>query len=267
MTLLEGQKELSHPSVGDWPRGDFLGVPLDGLTVEQFMALMVRRVEENPEGPALAVGYLNAANSNLAAKDAAVASFLRDVASVVYADGMGVVWGARRLGLACPERVNAGDFLPELLGSFSRPIRLALVGGWEGLAEKAGAVFLKSSPAGSTLWTRHGYGLESDETRRALREELRNFGPDLLLLGMGAPRQEALATWLLQGESPAPVIWCVGALFEYFAGERYRAPTWARRAGLEWAVRLILEPRRLWKRYLIGNAIFAGRVERQRWRQ
>jgi N-acetylglucosaminyldiphosphoundecaprenol N-acetyl-beta-D-mannosaminyltransferase len=58
------------------------------------------------------------------------------------------------------------------------------------------------------------------------------------------------------------VIWCVGAMFEYFGGARARAPRWVRRAGLEWLFRLILEPRRLWRRYLVGNVVFVWRVLR-----
>ena len=54
-----------------------------------------------------------------------------------------------------------------------------------------------------------------------------------------------------------PIFWCVGALFEYYSGVRNRAPRWMRRVGLEWLFRLILEPRRLWKRYLLGNAVFS----------
>jgi N-acetylglucosaminyldiphosphoundecaprenol N-acetyl-beta-D-mannosaminyltransferase len=58
----------------------------------------------------------------------------------------------------------------------------------------------------------------------------------------------------------APVLWCVGALFEYYSASRARAPRWVRRAGLEWLFRLVLEPRRLWGRYVIGNLLFLWRV-------
>jgi len=254
------------PSAGDWSRGDFLGVPLDGLATEQFIALVADRLaapKREGEAP-LVAAYLNAATSNQCANDPEHAAFLRDVADVVYADGMGVAWGARALGLDCPERVNAGDFLPRLLRSLRRPIRLALVGGWEGLAEAAGAKFLGDAPEGSTLWTGHGY-LDDSAAAEATIAALRAFAPDLVLVGMGAPRQEAFARRLLEdGAAGASVVWCVGALFEYFAGHRRRAPVWMRKAGLEWVARLVLEPRRMWRRYLVGNVVFARRVWRGR---
>jgi N-acetylglucosaminyldiphosphoundecaprenol N-acetyl-beta-D-mannosaminyltransferase len=78
---------------------------------------------------------------------------------------------------------------------------------------------------------------------------------------MGSPRQERFALHLRdEVQLGTPVIWCVGALFEYLAGERFRAPRWVRRIGMEWLVRLALEPRRMWRRYLIGNLVFVWRV-------
>jgi N-acetylglucosaminyldiphosphoundecaprenol N-acetyl-beta-D-mannosaminyltransferase len=252
-------------AVGDWKRGEFLGVPLDGLTTEQFVDLVAGRLAKSraPGERPLVAAYLNASTSNQCAGDAEHAAFLRDVADVVYADGMGVVWGARALRLECPERVNAGDFLPRLLRSLKRPARLAMLGGWEGLAEAAGKKLIAEAPAGSVLWTGHGY-LDDERSRREAIGTLKAFAPDLLLLGMGAPRQERFAKELLEAGSDAAVVWCVGALFEYFAGRRARAPIWMRKAGLEWVARLALEPRRMWKRYLVGNVLFAARTLRRK---
>ena len=83
--------------------------------------------------------------------------------------------------------------------------------------------------------------------------------PDLVLVGMGVPNQES---WLEENwPNLAPrVYWCVGALFEYYSGQRARAPRWLRRIGLEWAFRLVLEPQRLWRRYILGNTLFTLRV-------
>ena len=78
---------------------------------------------------------------------------------------------------------------------------------------------------------------------------------------MGAPIQEEFAM-RIAATGAARAVWCVGAMFEYFGGARARAPVFLRNAGLEWLFRLVLEPRRLWRRYLIGNLVFLKRVFR-----
>jgi N-acetylglucosaminyldiphosphoundecaprenol N-acetyl-beta-D-mannosaminyltransferase len=93
--------------------------------------------------------------------------------------------------------------------------------------------------------------------------EINAARPDLLIIGMGVPRQERWL-WAHWEQLEVPVAWCVGATFDYYAAEFPRAPVWMRRAGLEWLFRLALEPRRLWRRYLIGNPRFVWRVLRRR---
>ena len=97
----------------------------------------------------------------------------------------------------------------------------------------------------------------------AVAAAIRVAAPSVVFVGMGAPRQERWAARHLD-DLGASVLWCVGALFEYFGGRRSRAPVWMRRFGLEWLYRLALEPARLWRRYLIGNLRFLGLVLRQR---
>jgi N-acetylglucosaminyldiphosphoundecaprenol N-acetyl-beta-D-mannosaminyltransferase len=80
---------------------------------------------------------------------------------------------------------------------------------------------------------------------------------------MGVPNQEKWAAENMQTLG-VPLCWCVGALFEYIAGVRKPAPRWVRRAGFEWLFRLLQEPRRLWRRYLIGNFSFLFRVIRHK---
>ena len=128
-------------------------------------------------------------------------------------------------------------------------------------AERAAGMFREWAPGLKIVYTHHGF--LDDPAAVEVGRAIEAADPDLVLVGMGAPRQEARAlAWA--GEGPARVWWCVGALFEYYAGSRRRAPAWVRRAGMEWAVRLALEPRRLWRRYLLGNPLFIFRVIRRR---
>ena len=98
-------------------------------------------------------------------------------------------------------------------------------------------------------------GDELEETASRIREA----GTDLLWVGLGTPRQDLVAD-RLRRLGAAPVILCVGAAFDFVARTKRRAPSWMRAIGMEWLFRLLTEPRRLWRRYLIGNAQFIGRT-------
>lgn len=90
-------------------------------------------------------------------------------------------------------------------------------------------------------------------------ERIRSTGTDLLWIGLGAPKQDIMAQ-RLRAVDAAPVILCVGAAFDFLSGQKKRAPLWMQRAGLEWLHRLVREPRRLWRRYLLGNPRFVAGV-------
>jgi N-acetylglucosaminyldiphosphoundecaprenol N-acetyl-beta-D-mannosaminyltransferase len=209
----------------------------------------------------LLVTYLNAHCSNLAARDAEYCAAVNRF-DLVYADGQGVVWASRVLGAPVPERVNAGDFIPDFCRlCASEGIRLFLLGSYEGVPERAAQTWSKAAPGLAVAGTRHGFFTPEEE--ESVATQINAARPDILIVGMSAPRQEL---WTLRWAQRlhVPVIWCVGALFEYFSDTRPRAPVWMRRAGLEWLFRLALEPRRLWRRYLVGNARFVWRVLRAR---
>lgn len=239
------------------------GLPLALCTAGELVDLVLRatqpagRPSASPPPTPLRVGYLNAHVCNLAAGDPAFHARLRGF-DVLYADGMAVVRAARRRGAPAPERVNAGDFLPLLVaGCAARGVRVGLLGARAGVAAACAAAFDDPVLGNPIVYARDGFGDDAEAAAAA-----KEAGVDLLLAGMGSPRQEE---WIDAhgAASGARVLWAVGALFEYFAGERARAPVWMRRAGLEWAFRLALEPRRLGGRYLLGNAAFALREWRE----
>jgi N-acetylglucosaminyldiphosphoundecaprenol N-acetyl-beta-D-mannosaminyltransferase len=179
---------------------------------------------------------------------------------LLYADGQSVVWAARFLGVEVPERVTAGDFIaPFCQRCAERGVRLFLIGGQPGVAEQTARLWREAAPGLQVVGTAHGFLNETQET--ALIETIAHAAPDVILVGMGSPRQEIWAERWAGALAPAR-LWCVGALFEYSGQGRPRAPRWMRHLGLEWLFRLVLEPVRLWKRYLIGNPLFIGRVLR-----
>ncbi len=233
---------------------DFLGCRLHPVTTAEFIDLATG-VEKGP----FRITYLNAHCSNLSARDTDYRGVVNRC-ELVYADGQAVVWASRRLGRPVPERVNAGDFILDFCRACAeKKRRIFLLGGAEGMAENAARAWREAVPGLEIAGVRPGYFKREDE--EVLAEAIREASPDVILAGMSAPRQELwMDRWA--GRLDVPVVWCVGALFEYYSSVRARAPRWMRRAGLEWLFRLCLEPRRLWRRYLVGNVVFVRRVLR-----
>ncbi|MBN1868355.1 WecB/TagA/CpsF family glycosyltransferase [Candidatus Sumerlaeota bacterium] len=245
-------------STSTFPRPvTFLGSRLHPVTTRQFIELTVETAVSK-SGP-IRITYLNAHCSNLAEDNARYQGILNRC-DLVYADGQAVVWAARYLGAAVPERVNAGDFILDFCRACAgKGASLYLIGSAEGVAERAAEDWRHRVPGLEISGTHAGYFGGEDEA--VIAEKIRSARPSILLVGMGSPRQEEW-TMAWAERLQVPVVWCVGALFEYYSGKRARAPVWMRRAGLEWLFRLVLEPRRLWKRYLWGNLRFVRRVLR-----
>jgi exopolysaccharide biosynthesis WecB/TagA/CpsF family protein len=241
------------------PTARVLGFRVVACPVDRFLEALLTAAAARARP--WTVGYLNAAQVNLAFADA---DHARRLAAMdwLYADGQAVVWAARWRGAALAERINAGDFTRELIEELAaRGLKLGLIGGRPGEAERAAERFRAWATGLRIVYLRHGYFSEAEAP--AVGAALEAADPDLVLLAMGAPCQERWArAWSTDGRPR--VWWCVGALLEYYAGTRRRAPVWMRRAGLEWLARLALEPRRLWRRYLLGNPLFVWRVLRGR---
>lgn len=178
---------------------------------------------------------------------------------LVYPDGIGLVWAGRALGVPLPERVTASDFLPELCReAAARGLRLFFVGGEAGVADEAARRLTALAPGLDVAGTHPGF-FASAEGEDALVERIRALRVAACLVGMGSPRQER---WILRHAARlgTPLVWGVGGVFDFYSGRHARAPRWMMRLGIEWLHRMALEPRRLWRRYLVGNARFAART-------
>lgn len=237
---------------------DFLGVPMAVCTTGEF----IRAVLDDAAAPSLPrpafITYVNAWCSNISARDSDYRALLHQ-ADCVYADGQAIVWASRFLGTPLPERVNAADFILDFCREAARRgLSLYLLGGPEGVAAGAAKKFLRSAPGLRVLGAEYGY-FSGEAAEQAAIERIAQASPDILIVGMGVPHQEKWV-WRNLDRFRTRAVWCVGAMFEYHAGYRARAPRWVRHAGLEWAFRLMLEPRRLWRRYIIGNTVFIARV-------
>lgn len=169
-----------------------------------------------------------------------------------HIDGMGVVMLGKMLGvpLERSQRITYVDWLPHLMErAADRNWRVLYLGSKPGVAEEGARILRKNYP-GLQIETVHGYfdfnGVES----HGVLKEIRRFAPHILMVGMGMPRQEH---WIIDhcGQVGNAVILPCGAAMDYIANELPTPPRWTGRVGLEWLYRLIAEPGRLWRRYLV----------------
>jgi N-acetylglucosaminyldiphosphoundecaprenol N-acetyl-beta-D-mannosaminyltransferase len=188
-----------------------------------------------------------------------------NAADHLFCDGHGVMLAARFLGSRIPEKITYADWLPKLAHYCAEhSLRLFLLGGKPGIAEKA-ALQLKASAEGLEIaGVHHGYfdmAADSESNRDVIRE-INKARPHILLVCFGMPRQEY---WLQENWSQleANVALTGGAALDYMAGALKRPPDWLTHHGFEWLGRLLIEPSRLWQRYTIGNIMFAFRLARE----
>jgi N-acetylglucosaminyldiphosphoundecaprenol N-acetyl-beta-D-mannosaminyltransferase len=187
-------------------------------------------------------------------------------ADLVVPDGMPVVWTSRLAGDPLPERVAGADLMVKLLEAGSRRrLRVFLLGARPEVLDELVRRVARDYPGLIVAGARDGY-FNPEEHRRVVAE-IRDAAPDMLFVGMPSPFKE---TWCERYRSDlnVPVIMGVGGTFDVLAGYVRRAPRRMQSMGLEWAWRLAMEPRKLWKRYLITNSTYlwlaAGEIARQR---
>lgn len=203
---------------------------------------------------------INAAKVVAYQDDAALRDAIDD-AHLVTADGQAVVWAARLLGHVVPERVAGTDLMLALLARAAhRGYGVYFLGATEDVVRACVARAQALYPSLRIAGYRNGYFRPHEES--GVLAAIRDAAPDILFLGFGTPAKE----YFMHRHHRAlavPFVMGVGGTFDVFAGAVARAPRWVQRAGLEWAFRLGQEPRRLWKRYLVGNARFMWLVARE----
>lgn len=239
-----------------------LGTPLSLCDKTALLAFIQQAVAQKQ---AITVLSGNIYSFNLAYERPWLRAFFNR-ADIVRLDGAGVRLGARILGHTTPQRMTWADFGWDLAEMAARNgLTMFLLGSKAGIADKAAAKLKERYPELQIVGTHHGY---FDKTRdsaanQAVLQMIADAQPDLLIVGFGMPLQER---WLSETRDllAATVVLTGGAVFDYISGELQRGPAWMNDHGLEWLARLLIEPRRLWKRYVIGNPLFVWRVLKQK---
>src|ERR1700722_19258565 len=241
-------------------------VLLDPVTMNEAVERIAAMLGEERERAAHVVA-MNAQLVEIAHQEARFAEVLRR-ADLSVADGLSLVWASRCLGQFIPERVAGADLMVCLCETAAANGKTVYF-----LGGRPGAAFRTATRLSQTLplltiagvdCPPNGFLDDPDECVR-VAGRIESAKPDLLFVGLGAPKQEY---WIERySYLPAKVMMGIGGSFEFVAGFRKRAPLLIQKIGFEWFWRLCMEPRRLWRRYLVGNTIFLFVVFRQWWNQ
>jgi exopolysaccharide biosynthesis WecB/TagA/CpsF family protein len=234
-----------------FPVGTGLSIPLCDLSISEAVCTLAEAIRTaEPPARTATVGFLNMRNHVAATESPALSETFSKI-DYVFADGIGLQIGRMLLGLSRFQRISGTDLVPALLENVaSTGCRVFLLGGTERLAKDAAAQLPALFPGVTISGYHHGYFDRSAESR--LLDRINASRSDLLLIGMGTPRQEL---WLERNQANlnVRVAACVGGLFHYWAGDLRRSPRILIRGGFEWAGILLQQPYK-WRIYTIDAA-------------
>jgi N-acetylglucosaminyldiphosphoundecaprenol N-acetyl-beta-D-mannosaminyltransferase len=245
-------------------RVHLFGVSIDALRMHEAVGLVLEWVAQC-EGGCRFVVTPNVDHTVLLQSHEGLQRAYRD-ADLILADGQPVVIASRLVRKAVPERVPGSDLVPALFDAADprHRLRVFLLGAAPGVADRAAQNIQRRWPAVQIVGTygpRLGFEKEVAENRWILAK-ISAANPDVLIVGLGAPKQE-LWVHAHRQHIRASVALCVGATIDFLAGEKTRAPLWMRKVGLEWCHRMLTEPRRLAWRYARDAWIFPQLVWRE----
>jgi N-acetylglucosaminyldiphosphoundecaprenol N-acetyl-beta-D-mannosaminyltransferase len=260
MTTLNSQPFVqNHSEPNDAHRTSLLGMPLNAVTEIQALQFIEERLDKK-RGTWVLTPNLDILRHYFTKPELRPLFHANEGgADLLVADGMPLVWASHLTGHAVPERVpGSGLVLSLAKRAAAKGWSIYLLGGSEGAADKASQVLQQKYPGLKIAGTCcPAPGFEKDpEQLSAIRNQLRAANPDIVYVALGFPKQE-IVTKYLRPALPAATFIGVGISLSFIAGEVRRAPRLVQRMGLEWLHRLVQEPRRLARRYLVQDMPFA----------
>lgn len=241
--------------VGGFPSVALCGMDIARLSASELLDHIFREIGEGRGG------WLVTANLDFVRRYHVQPEHrpLYDAASLRVADGMPLVWAARLQGQPVPERLAGSSLVFDLSERAAAEGRTMYFLGGAGDAASLAKDELEARYPGLRVVGTSAPWVQSPPTEdevQGIVAELRALGPDLLLVGLGSPKQEELIH-ALRPHFPATWMIGVGISFSFVAGAVSRAPVWMQKSGLEWVHRLLMEPGRLFRRYVIDDLPFA----------
>ena len=251
---LDSLARLNRPNL---PRMKVLGVGFDnidgGSAIDRIEALL----QASAAGDCHRVLFLNVHSIWSARHDSQLAGIING-ARLVLGDGSGIAIAVKLFGSQFVENLNGTDFMPRLIARVADTgWSIFLIGGKQDVSQNCQKHLQDLYPKLRIVGARSGYFSAEDETM--IREEINRVKPDILLVGMGSPRQEY---WMDRNSTQLTSKVCigVGGLFDFLSGTRKRAPVWMRRAGIEFVYRFVQDPFEKWHRVMIETPWFLARV-------
>jgi N-acetylglucosaminyldiphosphoundecaprenol N-acetyl-beta-D-mannosaminyltransferase len=230
-------------------RIELFSCPMDVATMDETVDWIAARVAAHQFTQHVVVNVAKLVNMQ---DDAELAASVH-ACDIINIDGMGVVWGARLLGFDVPSRVAGVDLFDRLVQmSAERGFPIFLLGAEEDIVARVSSVLMAKYPSLTIAGHHHGYFWEDEQT---VVETIRRSGAKLLFVAITSPRKENFINrW--KDQLGVDFVMGVGGTFDVVAGKVQRAPQWMQQSGLEWAFRVMQEPRRMWKRYAVTNSRF-----------
>lgn len=238
---------------------DFLGIPIDALTMSGTVSLVDETINQNRK---INHVVINAGKVVAMQKDKRL---FESVVScdVINADGQSIIWAARILGKKLPERVAGVDLMLQLVHlAYEKNYKCFFFGAKEEVVKKVVAIYTEKYGSSLIAGYRNGYFTEDEEQEVA--RQIADSGAQLLFVAITSPRKENFLHEYRDVLSNVNFTMGVGGTFDVIAGFTKRAPVWMQNIGLEWFYRFIQEPRRMWYRYLVGNSKFIWTVIKEK---
>lgn len=237
-----------------------LNVPVQALSMTETLDFIKGRIDDNQFTQHVVV---NAGKIVAMQNDEALRQSVLE-ADMINADGMSVVWASRFLGKALPARVAGIDLMLELVKmAHEHGYKCYFFGARPEVVENVVGFFKNEYSSNIIAGYRNGYFKEEEEEQIA--REISSSGADMLFVAMSSPKKEIFVNKYKKLMN-VPFVMGVGGSFDVVAGVTKRAPVWMQKVGMEWFYRFIQEPRRMWKRYLVGNSKFMWLVLKARFK-
>jgi N-acetylglucosaminyldiphosphoundecaprenol N-acetyl-beta-D-mannosaminyltransferase len=237
-------------------RIEMFGCPMDVASMDETVEFIRQRIDGHQFTQHVVVNVAKVVHLQ---GDASLAESVRGC-DLVGIDGMGVVWAARLLGYEVAERVTGIDLFGRLIGlAAESSLPVFLLGGTADVVQASVASLSARFPGLIVAGYHHGYFWDDEEH---VVEQISRSGARLLFVAISSPKKEQfISRW--RETLGVDFAMGVGGTFDIIAGKVRRAPGWMQASGLEWLYRVIQEPRRMWRRYLVTNLAFAGMLVRE----
>jgi len=227
-----------------------LNCPIDMLTMDETVELIDNSIQEKKQ---LHHVVVNVAKLVYMQKDKELFESVVN-SNIINADGQAAVWASKFLKTPLPERVAGIDLMQNLVKlAYEKGYKIFFLGAKEEIVEKVVEKYAEIYSPNIIAGYRNGYFDENEE--KIVAKQIRDSNADILFVAISSPKKEIFLN-KYKNIINVPFIMGVGGSFDVVAGKVKRAPIWMQKAGLEWFYRLMQEPRRMWKRYLVTNTLF-----------